>query len=109
MGVEAHHDHTDDADDDRADRDRKARIEDTHTAPSDRRPDLARAVLPRVGVAGLLIAAGLLPFPPQAGGEGATAFMQALAKTGYLFPLIKTTETVVGVLLLSNRSCRWRW
>lgn len=35
--------------------------------------------------------------------EGAAAFGGALAKTGYMFPLIKGTEVVVGALLLTNR------
>ncbi|WP_257455556.1 DoxX family protein [Archangium lipolyticum] len=35
--------------------------------------------------------------------EGALAFAGALGKTGYMFPLIKGTEVLVGVLLLANR------
>jgi hypothetical protein len=35
--------------------------------------------------------------------EGAVAFAGALMKTGYLFPLLKGTEVIVGALLLSNR------
>ncbi len=35
--------------------------------------------------------------------EAAGTFFGALIATGYLFPLIKLTETVCGVLLLSNR------
>jgi hypothetical protein len=31
------------------------------------------------------------------------AFGMALMKTGYMFPLIKGTEVLVGVLLLTNR------
>lgn len=49
---------------------------------------------------------GFLDFIPQpATGipEGALAFGEALAKTGYMFPLIKGTEVLGGVLLLSNR------
>jgi hypothetical protein len=42
-----------------------------------------------------------LPNPPMTPGAG--AFMGALAATGYMFPLIKGTEVVVGALLLSNR------
>ncbi len=38
------------------------------------------------------------PAPPAAG-----AFAGALFATGYMFPLIKGTEVVVGALLLSNR------
>ncbi len=55
------------------------------------------------GIGGLLMAAGVVPLPQQPGPEGATAFMGALAKTGYMFALIKATETIVGALLLSNR------
>jgi uncharacterized membrane protein YphA (DoxX/SURF4 family) len=43
---------------------------------------------------------GFLPSPPlpEAGG----AFMGALARTGYMFPLIKGTEVVAGALLLTG-------
>ena len=47
-----------------------------------------------------------LHFFPQPTGpmpEGAMAFGGALMKTGYMFPLIKGTEVLVGALLLSNR------
>jgi hypothetical protein len=37
-------------------------------------------------------------YPPDA-----AAFLGALGATGYMFPLIKGTEVVVGVLLLANR------
>jgi hypothetical protein len=48
---------------------------------------------------------GFLHFLPQPSSmpEGALAFAGALAKTGYMFPLIKGTEVVAGALLLSNR------
>jgi hypothetical protein len=47
---------------------------------------------------------GFLHFLPQpAPPERALAFVGALMGTGYMFPLIKGTETVVGALLLSNR------
>ena len=42
-----------------------------------------------------------LPQPPMP--EAAAAFGGALFATGYMFPLIKATEVVVAVLLLSNR------
>ena len=42
-----------------------------------------------------------LPMPPLAERPG--AFMRALAATGYMFPLIKGTEVVAGVLLLAGR------
>lgn len=44
---------------------------------------------------------GFLPMP-QPTAEGG-AFLGALAATGYMFPLIKGTEVVVGLLLLSGR------
>jgi len=48
---------------------------------------------------------GFLNFIPQPASvpEGAMAFGMAMIKTGYLFPLLKATEVVSGVLLLSNR------
>jgi hypothetical protein len=42
-----------------------------------------------------------LPSPPMTPEAG--AFAGALAATGYMFPLIKGTEVIVGALLLSNR------
>jgi len=44
-----------------------------------------------------------IPPPTQPLPEGAVAFGTALMKTGYMFPLIKGTELLVGLLLLSNR------
>jgi uncharacterized membrane protein YphA (DoxX/SURF4 family) len=41
------------------------------------------------------------PHPPM--NDQATQFLGALAATGYMFPLIKGTEVVVGALLLSGR------
>ncbi len=41
-----------------------------------------------------------MPEPPPAGG----AFLGALAATGYMFPLIKGTEVVAGVMLLAGRA-----
>jgi len=47
---------------------------------------------------------GFLQFMPQPPlPEGAGAFMGALAATGYMFPLIKGTEVVAGLLLLGGR------
>jgi uncharacterized membrane protein YphA (DoxX/SURF4 family) len=48
---------------------------------------------------------GFLNFLPQPSNEpeGALAFAGALFKTGYMFPLLKGTEVIVGALLLSNR------
>lgn len=44
---------------------------------------------------------GFMPMPPMP--EEAGKFMGALAATGYFFPLLKVTETVSGLLLLSGR------
>lgn len=44
---------------------------------------------------------GFLPMPPLPAEGG--AFMGALAATGYMFPLIKGTEVVAGLMLLTNR------
>jgi uncharacterized membrane protein YphA (DoxX/SURF4 family) len=44
---------------------------------------------------------GFLPQPPHPGAAG--EFLGGLAATGYMFPLIKGTELVAGLLLLSNR------
>lgn len=42
-----------------------------------------------------------MPMPPM---EGAPAeFMGALGKTGYMFPLIASTEIIAGVLLVLNK------
>jgi uncharacterized membrane protein YphA (DoxX/SURF4 family) len=48
---------------------------------------------------------GFLNFLPQPSTmpEGASAFAEALMKTGYLFPLLMGTQLIGGVLLLSNR------
>lgn len=65
-------------------------------------PTVARTLLGLVffvfGLNGFL---GFIPQPPMS--EGAGAFMGALAATGYMFPLIKGTEVVAGLLLLSGR------
>lgn len=42
-----------------------------------------------------------LPMPPAP--AAAAGFMGALAATGYMFPLIKGTEVLTGLLLLGNR------
>jgi uncharacterized membrane protein YphA (DoxX/SURF4 family) len=44
-----------------------------------------------------------IPQPATPPPEGAMAFAGAMMKTGYLFPLLKATEVVSGVLLLSGR------
>jgi hypothetical protein len=49
---------------------------------------------------------GFLNFLPQPSTplpEGAMAFAGALMKTGYMMPLIFTTQLIVGTLLLANR------
>jgi hypothetical protein len=51
-----------------------------------------------LGINGFL---NFLPMPPHEGGAG--AFLGALAATGYMFPLIKGTEVVAAIFLLSNR------
>lgn len=42
-----------------------------------------------------------IPQPPMSGPPA--AFAQALFETGYMFPLIKGTEVVAGLLLLAGR------
>jgi hypothetical protein len=42
-----------------------------------------------------------LPTPPMP--EPASRFGMALFETGYMFPLIKATEVIVGLLLIGNR------
>jgi uncharacterized membrane protein YphA (DoxX/SURF4 family) len=51
------------------------------------------------GLMGLL---NLLPPPSEPMPEGAMAFGMAIAKTGYMMPLIKGTEALAGALLLTN-------
>lgn len=43
-----------------------------------------------------------IPMPPPEG-AAAQAFMGGLAATGYFFPLLKATEVLTGLLLLSGR------
>jgi len=52
------------------------------------------------GIAGLL---NVTPQPSTPLPEGATAFVTALTKTGYMLPLIFGTQLIVGALLLTNR------
>jgi len=65
-------------------------------------PTAARLVLGLLftvfGLNGFL---GFMPPPPLS--EAGGAFLGALAATGYMFPLIKGTEMVSGLLLLANR------
>jgi hypothetical protein len=44
---------------------------------------------------------GFMPNPEHTGAAG--AYLGGLAAAGYMFPFIKGTELVVGVLLLANR------
>lgn len=47
---------------------------------------------------------GFLNFLPQPAPSGlAAVFVGGLAASGYMFPLIKATELLAGLLLLSNR------
>lgn len=41
--------------------------------------------------------------PPETMPEGAVAFGMALMGSGYMIPLVKGTEVLVGLLLLANR------
>jgi len=65
-------------------------------------PHAARVLLGLIftvfGLNGFL---NFLPQPPLSGAAG--DFIGALAATGYMFPLIKGTEVVAGLALLSNR------
>jgi uncharacterized membrane protein YphA (DoxX/SURF4 family) len=65
-------------------------------------PVIARILLGFVFFAGGL-AYFLLPPPTSPMPEGATAFMGAMMKTGYLMTFLKLTETLAGALLLANR------
>lgn len=48
---------------------------------------------------------GFLNFlPPPPVNESGGAFLMALGATGYMFPLIKATEVVAGLLLIGNRA-----
>jgi hypothetical protein len=54
-------------------------------------------------VSGLNGFLNFLPQPTTPLPEGAVAFVGALMGTGYMFPLIFGTMTIVGALLLANR------
>ena len=63
---------------------------------------IARTLLGLVFVVfGLNFFFHFLPMPPMEGAPA--AFMGALFATGYMFPLIKVTEIVGGLMLLSGR------
>jgi hypothetical protein len=57
------------------------------------------------GTIGILSFAGLIPVsrPSTPPPEAAAAFTAALMSAGYMFPMVKATELVVGLLLLTNR------
>lgn len=65
-------------------------------------PTVARVLLGLIfTVIGLNGFLHFLPMPPLTG--PAAAFMGGLASAGYFFPLLKGTEVVAGLLLLSGR------
>ncbi len=67
-------------------------------------PAVARVLLGLVFFGfGLTALLGVMPAPSTPPPDGAMAFGMALMKTGYLFQLLKGTETLVGALLLANR------
>lgn len=65
-------------------------------------PMIARILLGLIffvfGLNGFL---NFLPQPPMP--EAAGAFAGALAATGYMFPMIKAVEVIVGIMLLANK------
>lgn len=72
------------------------------TRPNTLGPTVARSALGLAftvfGLNGFL---NFLPQPPMSGPPA--EFIGALAASGYLFPLLKGTEVVAGLALLSNR------
>jgi hypothetical protein len=76
---------------------------------SSRLPAVARVSMGLIfflfGLVGLLSFLGVIPLsqPSTPLPEGAAAFTAAIMKSGYMFPLVKGTECLVGALLLSNR------
>ncbi len=74
------------------------------TSSISRLPTAARVLLGLVffvfGLDGFL---HFMPQPSTPPPEGAMALAFAMIKSGYLFPLVKGTEVVVGALLLANR------
>jgi len=89
----------------------------THTTSDPSAPDSRRAksfarhfpTVARILLGFVFVVTGLdgflhfIPQPTTPIPEGAMAFAGALMKTGYMMPLIKGTELIVGALLLSNR------
>ncbi|XXY50154.1 DoxX family membrane protein [Sorangium sp. So ce269] len=66
-------------------------------------PTVARVLLGLLFFASGLMGFLLPPPDPSTVPPGVAAFDQALRATGYLLPLIKGTEVIAGLLLLSNR------
>jgi uncharacterized membrane protein YphA (DoxX/SURF4 family) len=68
-------------------------------------PTIARVLLGLMFFAsGLMGLLNLVPPPPKESlPAGLVAFSQAMMNTGYLFQLVKGTETLMGALLLLNR------
>jgi uncharacterized membrane protein YphA (DoxX/SURF4 family) len=54
------------------------------------------------GGMGLAIALGLMAMPDQPMPEAATTYMIGIMAAGYFFPLLKITEVVSGLLLLTG-------
>ncbi len=55
------------------------------------------------GGMGLAIAFGLMPMPQdQAMPQAAMDFMKGIMATGYFFPLLKMTEVICGLMLLTG-------
>lgn len=56
------------------------------------------------GGMGLAIALKLMTMPQQPMTEAATAFMTGIMATGYFFPVLKITEIIGGLSLLTGRA-----
>ena len=66
-------------------------------------PTIARVLLGLMFFAFGLLGFFVAPPPKETMPPELWAFSEALMKTGYLFPLLKGTEVLVGLLLLLNR------
>src|SRR4051812_19150651 len=56
------------------------------------------------GSMGLAIILGFMKMPQSPMPEAAEAYMKGIMATGYFFPLLKVTEVVCGLLLLTGRA-----